>query len=101
MASVRFALPRGMEPLKVAQAISAYLLGSLVYTNEKNPDGTFQYGPYSKGRSENSWQLDTSNDYWLDIKGTECHLYDRYNQQVLLDTIVQLFKLRHDPPIRT
>lgn len=99
MASIRFSLPKGLEPIRVAQTFNAYLLGSLVFTNVKISDGTYPFGPYPKVHGENSWQLDTTNDYWLEIVGNECHLYDRYNNQVLLDALVQLFRLRYERPV--
>jgi len=84
-----------MTALQLAQTFAAYLLGSLAADNR---DG--QYGPYKmRADSDEGWQLDSSNDYWLHITGPQADLTCRYDsQEAVIKAAVALFtaKFLHD-----
>lgn len=88
-------VPQGMKPEEVAQTFSAYLLGLLVY-RAGFLDDPCHYGPFPKYGQTNSWQLDTSNDYWLRVEGDVFRVGCRYERQKkMVDLMVELFRERY------
>ena len=88
----KFEIPAGWSPEKLAQTFNAFLLGGLAY---KNTDQ--KKGPYRKeDGSDDAWQLDGSNDYWLHIDGQTARLTSRYsNDQPTVEAMITLFQLRY------
>lgn len=79
---------RDVEPKDIAQALSAYPQGGLLF---KSAPGT--YGPFQD--SSDKWQLDSSNDFWLSADGDALKLSCRYPAQDNVVTIMgELLKAR-------
>lgn len=92
-----FSIPHGMTREQVARTFAAYLLGSLVYEESGAKKGAASKGPYRKeGSSNDRWQLDWSNDYWLHCDGDAAYLACRYaSQEKMMRLMVDLFVERH------
>jgi hypothetical protein len=79
-----------MNAEQLAQTFTAYLLGPLASENRES-----SYGPFKTPDSDERWQLDPSNDYWLNVAGREATVSCRYNGEMpTIEAMVALFKAR-------
>jgi len=63
---IDFVVPAGMTPKQLAQKFTAFLREIRGDYADGNRDGA--YGPFQmRANSDESWQLDETNDYWLHI----------------------------------
>lgn len=92
MSTVFFDVPKGMSNEHLAYTFSAYLLGTLAFDSKTRERPL--YGPYRKDPSDDNWQLDNSNDYWLHIEDGKGKLVSRYDRVDVLEAMLALFKLR-------
>ncbi len=96
MQTADFDVPHGMKPDVMAKTFAAYLQGSLAFENRTDDRGELRSGPYKQDKtSEDSWQLDTSNDFWLHINGDKARIHHRYpRQKAVAEAAVALFVAR-------
>ena len=77
--------------LLIARTFSAYLNGHLTYKD-------YDAGPFERDDSvgQNSWLLDSSNDFWLHFTDDgQIHLDCRYEDQVpVIEAMLALFQVR-------
>ena len=91
-----FNVPSGWNSLMLAKAFAAYLQGGLAFDNRPSVSGPYGQGPFKKYEDRDSWQLDTSNDFWLHIEGDRALLRCRYQHQApVIAAMVALFKVRY------
>jgi hypothetical protein len=92
-----FTVPNRMSREAVARALTAYLIGALVYTNVKNTHGDFTHGPYRRREDQDDfWQLDHTNDFWLRFGANEATMLCRDEHQAeIVQAAVALFKIRY------
>jgi len=81
-----FKLPKGMSRSEAAHTFHQYLSAGRPGTQ----------GPFAKDHdSDEAWQLDPSNDYFLNFSGDEARLTCRYpRQEVTVETMLKLFAIR-------
>lgn len=83
---VSFLPPKGMDQKQIAETFAAYLLGARAHHVQG-------HGPFNE--SEGRWQLDASNDYFLQAEDGRCVLSCRYDYQApIIHAMAALFRLR-------
>jgi hypothetical protein len=89
---ITFEIPAEMKPAEVAKTFAAYLLGSQAFRN-----ADLAHGPFRQHEgSDESWQLDGTNDYFLHIDGNKGMLRDRYTREDrTIHAMVMLFKAQN------
>lgn len=89
----------GISNEDVAMIFAAYLLGHLAFVSRIGTTKEFRHGPFRKEpNSDENWQLDDSNDYWLHFKDGKARLIARYYSGLeICRVMLQLFKLRFEP----
>ena len=83
----RVPIPRGFTKKSLAITFAAYLTAGRLGQH---------HGPFTKNDgSEDDWQLDGSNDYFLHIEGSMFYLSCRYGgkQERIIDAMLNLFKV--------
>lgn len=58
-----------------------------------------QYGPFRKDKdSDDHWQLDGTNDYWLHFEGDQVRLNCRHgaSQERVCEAMIALFHAKYD-----
>lgn len=95
---LEFDIPKGMTNEIVARTFTAYLLGSVAFEGLVSPSGELTRGPYKKRpESDDHWQLDQTNDFFLHIYGTQGVIACRYpSQKPVIEAAVALFRARHE-----
>jgi len=93
---ITFQIPAGMAPKELAQTFTALIRQIRGESFEGNRDGA--HGPFQmRAGSDDHWQLDGTNDYWLHIHedGTAL-LRCRYSrEEAIIRGAMRLFEDHH------
>lgn len=96
---ITFDVPQGMTAEQLAQKFTAILRQIRGERADVNRDGA--YGPFRKREnSDESWQLDGTNNYWLHIhEGGKANLRCRYTvDEATIKEAVRLFSEAQSVP---